>query len=198
SPETVISGSSSRMRRNPRRTREWSSTNRTEILPGMRIKSPASLWGLVIEPAFLFRLHFRPHSARAAKTRPCPPATPRVPSSQPVQFPAWRPARQSLSHDLPLRLPKLAAEIADAPMILRLPNAWSRYSELPAPRDTHEWRRCRLREKVRPISHRIRESQLAFPPPANTNQACSPARFPQASPDARLAKGCALCPAYFA
>src|SRR6185437_9407731 len=37
SPVTSISGSSSRMRRNPRRTRLWSSTSKTEILSGMRL-----------------------------------------------------------------------------------------------------------------------------------------------------------------
>src|SRR5260370_2678477 len=109
------------MRRNPRRTREWSSTNRTEILSGMGIKLLASLWGLSIEPEFLFRPHFRSHPARAAKIRPCPPATPHVPSSQPVRFPAFRPALQTPCRDLPLRLPKLAEEIADAPTIRGLP-----------------------------------------------------------------------------
>src|SRR6202043_1058257 len=199
SPATVISGSSSRMRRNPRRTREWSSTNRTEILSGMGIKLLASLWGLAIEPAFLFRSHLSRHPpARAAKIRPCPPATLRVPASQPGQFPALRLALRNPSRDLPPRLPKLVAKIAAAPRIHWLPNAGSRYSELPALRDTHEWRRCQLRERVRPISHRIRESQLAFPPPANTSRACSPTQFLRASPDAMPAKGCVLCPAYFA
>src|SRR6202163_564103 len=194
-----MSGSSSRMRRNPLRTREWSSTSKTEILSGMGIKLLASLWGLVIEPAFRFRSHLsRHHPARAARIRSCPPATPHVPSSQPVQFPALRPALRSPARDLPPQPPKLAAEIADAPRILRLPNAESRYSKLPAPRDTHEWRRCHPRERARPISHSIRESQLAFPPPANTSRACSPVRFLRASRDARPAKGCALCPAYFA
>src|SRR6267378_502032 len=192
-----MSGSSSRMRRNPRRTRLWSSTSKTEILSGMGIKLPASLWGLVIEPAFLFRPRlFRHHPARAAKIRPCPPATPRVPASQPVQFLALRPALRSPFRDLPPRLPKLAAEIADAPRILWLPNAGSRYLEPPAPRDRHEWPRCHLQKTVRQISHRIRESQLAFPPPASTNPACSPTRFLRALPDAMPAKGCALCPAY--
>src|ERR1700687_999712 len=187
-----MSGSSSRMRRNPRRTRLWSSTSKTEILSGMRIKLLASPSGQVIERVF----PFRPHPARAAEIQLCHPATPRVPSSLLGQFPAWRPALQNPCHDLPLRLPKLAAEIADAPTIRWPLNAASRYSELPAPRDTHEWPRCHLRERVRPISHRICESQTAFPPPANTSQACSPVRFLRASPDARPAKGCVLCQAY--
>src|SRR5438270_6098968 len=38
SPATAMSGSSSSMRRNPRRTRLWSSTNKTEILSGMRVR----------------------------------------------------------------------------------------------------------------------------------------------------------------
>src|ERR1700692_3205241 len=102
----------------------------------MGIKLLASLWGLSIEPAFLFRSHlFRHHPARAARIRSCPPATPHVPSSLPGQFPALRPAIRSPSRYLPPRLPKLATEIANAPRILRLPNAGSRYSELPAPRD---------------------------------------------------------------
>src|SRR6266436_4430799 len=165
----------------------------------MVIKLLASLYGLSIEPAFLFCPHlFRHHAARVAKIRPCPPITPHVPSSQPGQFPALRPALRSPCRDLPPRLPKLVAGIADAPRILRLLNAGSRYSELPAQRDTHEWRRYHLRERVRPISHRIRESPPAFPPPANTSRGYSPARFLRASPDARPAKGCALCPGYFA
>src|ERR1700738_3633294 len=134
-----MSGSSSKIRRNPRRTREWSSTSKTEIFSGMRIKLLVSLWGFLIEPAFLFRSHlFRHHPARTARIRSCPPATPYVPSSQPVLFPALRPALRSPSRDLPPRLPKLAAKIVGAPRILRLRNAESRYSELPALRDTHE------------------------------------------------------------
>src|ERR1700730_15436000 len=189
-----MSGSSSRMRRNPRRTRAWSSTSKTEILSGIGIKLLASPSELVIEPAFLFRSHFRPHSVRAAEIQRRHLAIPRVPASLPGQFPAWRHALQNPCRDLPLRLPKLAAEIADAPRIRWHLSAGSRYSELPAPRDTREWPRCHLRERIRPISHRIRESQLAVPPPANTSRACSPVRFLRASPDARPAKGCALCP----
>src|SRR5216683_15210 len=199
SPATVISGSSSRMRRNPRRTREWSSTSKTEILSGMRIKLLASLLGLSIEPAFLFRPHpFPPHPARAAQIQLCRPATPRVPASPLIQSPALRPALRNLYRDLPLRLPRHGAEIAAAPRIQWLPNAGSGYSELPAPRDTHEWRRCRQQERGRPTSHRIRESQPAFPPPANTSRAYSPVQFLRASPDAKPATGCALCPAYSA
>src|SRR5258708_16612540 len=165
----------------------------------MGIKLLASLWGLSIEPAFLFRSHLpRHHPERAATSRPCPPATLRVPASQPGQFPALRPALRSPSRDLPPRLPKLAAKIAAAPRIHWLPNAGSRYSELPALRDTHGWRRCHLRERVRPIFHRIRESQLAFPPPPNTSRACSPTRFLRASPDPMPSKACQLCPPYFA
>src|SRR5437763_1459851 len=38
SPTTAMSGASSRMRRKPRRTRLWSSTSKTLILSGMRLR----------------------------------------------------------------------------------------------------------------------------------------------------------------
>src|ERR1019366_3543623 len=132
SPATTRSGSSSRMRRNPRRTRLWSSTSKTEIFSGMRINLPASFWGLAIEPGFLFH----PRRGRAAKTQPCRPSTARAPASPPGQFPAWRPARRSPGRDLPLRLPKPAGESADGATLPWLPNAESSYSRLPARRGT--------------------------------------------------------------
>src|SRR5450755_1094568 len=139
-------------------------------------KTPLSPWERRGAPAF------RP--AGVAKIRVSRPSAPNAHASPPTRSRACSDVPEIRRHDLRLPVRAHRARIATAPRPASPPNAWQRYSALPAPRGKCAHPPRYPQETVRLASHRIWQFPSAVPPWVCTSRECSQVRPRRASPDA--------------